>query len=281
MKFLQFSLHGERHLGLVRGNEVRSLGLHDMGDLLAAGVDLCSFATEAGEHGPVFALDSVSCLPPLARPPKIICIGLNYADHTRESIYEQPSYPTVFNRFHTSLTGHGQAIVRPLASDSLDFEGELAVVLKSGGRHIARAAALEHVAGYSIFNDGSVREFQFKSPQWTIGKNFDATGGFGPFLVTPDELPPGASGLRLETRLNGVVVQSANTADMLFDVAALISILSEAVTLEAGDVIVAGTPSGIGWAREPRLLMRHGDVCEVAIEGLGVLVNPIADEAAA
>lgn len=281
MKFLQFSLHGERHLGLVRGNEVRSLGLHDMGDLLAAGIDLCSFATEAGEHGPVFAQDSVSCLPPLARPPKIICIGLNYADHTRESIYEQPSYPTVFNRFHTSLTGHGQPIVRPLASDSLDFEGELAVVLKSGGRHIARAAALEHVAGYSIFNDGSVREFQFKSPQWTIGKNFDATGGFGPFLVTPDELPPGASGLRLETRLNGVVVQSANTADMLFDVAALISILSEAVTLEAGDVIVAGTPSGIGWAREPRLLMRHGDVCEVAIEGLGVLVNPIADEAAA
>jgi acylpyruvate hydrolase len=281
MKFLQFSLHGERHLGLVRGNEVRSLGLHDMGDLLAAGIDLCSFATEAGEHGPVFALDSVSCLPPLARPPKIICIGLNYADHTRESIYEQPGYPTVFNRFHTSLTGHGQPIVRPLVSDSLDFEGELAVVLKSGGRHIARAAALEHVAGYSIFNDGSVREFQFKSPQWTIGKNFDATGGFGPFLVTPDELPPGASGLRLETRLNGVVVQSANTADMLFDVAALISILSEAVTLEAGDVIVAGTPSGIGWAREPRLLMRHGDVCEVAIEGLGVLVNPIADEAAA
>jgi 2-keto-4-pentenoate hydratase/2-oxohepta-3-ene-1,7-dioic acid hydratase in catechol pathway len=184
----------------------------------------------------------------------------------------------VFNRFNTSLTGHGQAILRPLVSDSLDFEGELAVVLKSGGRHIPRAQALSHVAGYSIFNDGSVREYQFKSPQWTIGKNFDATGGFGPYLVTPDELPAGASGLRLETRLNGVVVQLANTADMLFDVAALIAILSEAVTLQAGDVIVAGTPSGIGWAREPKLLMRHGDVCEVSIEGLGVLINTVADE---
>jgi 2-keto-4-pentenoate hydratase/2-oxohepta-3-ene-1,7-dioic acid hydratase in catechol pathway len=169
-------------------------------------------------------------------------------------------------------------MIRPLVSDSLDFEGELAVVLKSGGRHIRREQALEHVAGYSIFNDGSVRDYQFKSSQWTVGKNFDATGGFGPFLVTPDELPEGAKGLLLETRLNGVVVQSANTSDMLVDVASQIAILSEAITLEAGDVIVAGTPSGIGWAREPKLYMRHGDVCEVSIEGLGVLSNPIADE---
>jgi 2-keto-4-pentenoate hydratase/2-oxohepta-3-ene-1,7-dioic acid hydratase in catechol pathway len=134
------------------------------------------------------------------------------------------------------------------------------------------------VAGYSIFNDGSVREYQFKSPQWTVGKNFDGTGAFGPYLVTADELPAGARGLRLQTTLNGVIVQSANTSDMLFDVASLISILSEAVTLEAGDVIVAGTPAGIGWAREPKLLMKQGDVCEVAIEGLGVLRSPVMDE---
>ncbi|MCY1216633.1 putative protein YisK [compost metagenome] len=132
--------------------------------------------------------------------------------------------------------------------------------------------------GYSIFNDGSVREYQFKSPQWTVGKNFDATGGFGPVVVTADELPPGAVGLRLETRLNGQVVQSASTSDMLYDVASLISIISEAITLEPGDVIVAGTPSGIGWARKPQLLMRHGDVCEVSIEGIGTLSNPIMDE---
>jgi acylpyruvate hydrolase len=278
MKLVNFSHNGKQQLGIVRGQEVCSLGEHDLGKLLSAGVDLEAFARAHDHGGLSFALDSITFLPPLTAPPKIICIGLNYADHTKESPYEQPDYPSVFNRFNTSLIGHGQAMVRPLASDSLDFEGELAVVLKSGGRHIRREQALEHVAGYSIFNDGSVRDYQFKTSQWTVGKNFDATGGFGPFLVTPDELPEGAKGLLLETRLNGVVVQSANTSDMLVDVASQIAILSEAITLEAGDVIVAGTPSGIGWAREPKLYMRHGDVCEVSIEGLGVLSNPIADE---
>jgi 2-keto-4-pentenoate hydratase/2-oxohepta-3-ene-1,7-dioic acid hydratase in catechol pathway len=152
-------------------------------------------------------------------------------------------------------------------------------VLKSGGRYISKSTALNHVAGYSVFNDGSVREYQFKAPQWTVGKNFDGTGGFGPTLVTADEVPAGGKGLKLETRLNGRVVQSASTDDMLFDVASLISILSEAITLEAGDVIVTGTPSGVGWARNPRLLMQGGDVCEVEIEGLGLLSNPIQLEA--
>jgi acylpyruvate hydrolase len=154
------------------------------------------------------------------------------------------------------------------------------VVIGKGGRHIARAEALSHVAGYSLFNDGSVREYQFKTPQWTVGKNFDGTGAFGPDLVTADELPPGAKGLRLETRLNGQVVQSASTDEMVFDVESLISIISEAITLEAGDVIVSGTPSGIGWAREPKLLMKAGDVCEVSVEKIGTLRNVIADEAA-
>jgi 2-keto-4-pentenoate hydratase/2-oxohepta-3-ene-1,7-dioic acid hydratase in catechol pathway len=278
MKFVHFLHDGISHLGLVRGERVVNLGRHDLGQMLRDGVDLVRFGEETAEADASLALSEITFLPPLSQPPKIICVGLNYADHTSESPYEQPAYPTIFNRFNTSLIGHEQAMVRPLVSDSLDFEGELAVILKSGGRHISRDQALDHVAGYSIFNDGSVREYQFKSPQWTVGKNFDGTGAFGPYLVTADELPAGARGLRLQTTLNGVIVQSANTSDMLFDVASLISILSEAVTLEAGDVIVAGTPAGIGWAREPKLLMKQGDVCEVAIEGLGVLRSPVMDE---
>jgi 2-keto-4-pentenoate hydratase/2-oxohepta-3-ene-1,7-dioic acid hydratase in catechol pathway len=165
-------------------------------------------------------------------------------------------------------------------SEGLDFEGEIAVILGKSGRHISKDDALSHVAGYSLFNDGSVREYQFKTPQWTVGKNFDGTGAFGPDLVTADELPPGVKGLRLETRLNGEVVQSASTDDMVFDVASLISIISEAITLEAGDVIVSGTPAGIGWARNPKLLMKAGDVCEVSVEKIGTLRNAVADEAA-
>ncbi|UVJ46229.1 fumarylacetoacetate hydrolase family protein [Pseudomonas sp. LS1212] len=168
--------------------------------------------------------------------------------------------------------------MRPRVSEQLDFEGELAVIIGVGGRHIAKERALEHVAGYSIFNEASVRDYQFKSPQWTIGKNFDATGAFGPSFVSADELPPGAAGLGLVTRLNGQVVQQCNTADMIFSVADIIAILSEAVTLEPGDVIVTGTPAGIGWARRPPLFMKPGDLCTVEIEGLGTLSNAIADE---
>ncbi len=225
---------------------------------------------------------SVVFLPPLGAPPKIFCAGLNYADHTSESPYEQPAYPTLFLRVATSLVGHGQPIERPrVESEGVDYEGEMVVVLGRGGRDIPKARALDCVLGYSVFNDGSIREYQFKSPQWTIGKNFDRTGGFGPYLVTADEVPAGGVGLKLETRLNGKVVQSANTRDMLHDVAELIATISEAITLEAGDVIVSGTPAGIGWARQPRLLMRDGDVCEVEIEGIGLLRNPIRDAAAA
>jgi 2-keto-4-pentenoate hydratase/2-oxohepta-3-ene-1,7-dioic acid hydratase in catechol pathway len=154
----------------------------------------------------------------------------------------------------------------------------MAVVLKSGGRHIRKEDALDHVAGYALFNEGSVREYQFKSPQWTVGKNFDDTGAFGPVLVTADELPAGGKGLLLETRVNGKVVQSANTEDMLFDVATIISTLSEAVTLEAGDVIVSGTPAGVGFGMTPKVFLKAGDIVEVSIEGIGKLVNPFVDE---
>lgn len=281
MRYVSFLRGGKPMLGVREGEAVRVLGEESLESLLSRGIDLVVHGRAQPGQETVSA-ENLTFLPPLARPPKIICIGLNYADHTKESKYEQPDYPTIFFRVATSLVGHDQPMVRPTVTDSegLDFEGEIAAVLGKGGRHISKADALECVAGYALFNDGSVREYQFKSPQWTVGKNFDGTGAFGPDLVTADELPAGAKGLRLETRLNGQVVQSASTDDMVFDVASLISIISQAITLEPGDVIVTGTPSGIGWARTPKLLMKHGDVCEVSVEGIGTLRNPIADESA-
>lgn len=184
----------------------------------------------------------------------------------------------IFGRYNSSLVGHGAAIVRPRVSEKLDYEGEFVAVIGKGGRDIPRASALDHVIAYSVFNDASVRDYQVKTPQWTIGKNFDGTGAFGPWLVTADEVPAGASGLKIETRLNGEVVQSASTSDMLFDVAQLIAILSEALTLTPGDIIVTGTPAGVGVARKPPLFMKAGDVCEVEVEGLGILRNEIVDQ---
>ncbi|MBD3848320.1 fumarylacetoacetate hydrolase family protein [Bosea sp. SSUT16] len=219
-------------------------------------------------------------LPVLSRPGKIICVGLNYADHSAESGFKQPDYPTLFGRFSTTLIGHRAPMIRPNLSDQLDYEGEIAAVIGRRAKHVPKARALDHVAGYAVFNEGSVREYQFKAPQWTVGKNFDGTGAFGPALVTADELPPGARGLKLETRLNGQTVQSASTDSMVFDVASLIAIISEAITLEPGDVIVTGTPAGVGVARKPPLFMKPGDVCEVEVEGIGLLVNPIAQEEA-
>jgi 2-keto-4-pentenoate hydratase/2-oxohepta-3-ene-1,7-dioic acid hydratase in catechol pathway len=205
---------------------------------------------------------------------------MNYQDHADENKLKPQTHPTFFARFTSSLLGHQQPILRPTVSDTLDFEGELAAVIGKPGRHIPVEKALDHVAGYSIFNDASVREYQSRGQQWTLGKNFDNTGAFGPEFVTADELPRGAAGLKLATRLNGATVQSANTSELIFDVATLISRLSEVTTLETGDVIVTGTPAGIGFFRDPKLYMKPGDVCEVEIEGLGTLRNPIQDERA-
>jgi acylpyruvate hydrolase len=227
---------------------------------------------------PSIDLSLVLRLPPVSSPEKIICVGLNFRDHSAESGFQQPDYPTLFSRFNSSLIGDGAPLVRPIVSDQFDYEGELVAVIGKGGRHIPAASALDHVIGYSIFNDVSVRDYQFKAPQWTIGKNFDDTGAFGPCLVTADELPPGCKGLRLETRLNGHVVQGASTDDMVFDIATLIAIISEAITLRSGDVIVAGTPSGVGLSRKPPLYMKAGDRVEVEIERIGILSNPVVDE---
>jgi len=255
-----------RHLGTLS-----SLVPQGLQAMLAAGLALLST--------PEVDLDGATLLPPLPAPPKIICIGLNYADHSAESGFKTPDYPSVFARFASSLIGHGAPIIRPHLSEQLDFEGEFVAVIGQGGRSIPKDRALDHVVAYSLFNDASIRDYQFKSPQWTMGKNFDGTGAFGPWLVTADALPPGCAGLQLQTRLNGQVVQAASTNDLVFDVATLVHELSQAFTLEAGDIIVSGTPSGVGLARKPPLWMKPGDVCEVELEGVGVLRNPIRDQA--
>jgi acylpyruvate hydrolase len=250
----------------------------DLGTLIAAGHAALATAASRLLEGPEIAPEEVDFLPPLPTPGKILCVGLNYTEHSLESGFEPPSYPAIFGRFASSLIGHEAPIIRPRVSDQLDYEGELVAVIGRGGRNIAMADALEHVAGYSIFNDASVRDYQMKTPQWTVGKNFDGTGAFGPVFVTADTLPPGCRGLRLQTRLNRQVVQNALIDDLIFDVATLVSLLSEAMTLAPGDIIVTGTPSGVGLARTPPLWMQPGDVCEVEVESIGILRNSIADE---
>jgi acylpyruvate hydrolase len=285
MRFAAFSSGGQDGLAVAGANgQFHGLLTKDAGYpgpldvLIRKGRSALDAAAAVLEKGPAIDLGQVTLLPPLSAPGKIICVGLNYIDHSIESGFTPPDYPTIFTRFTSSLIGAGAPIIRPRVSTQLDYEGEMVAIIGAGGRHIAEKDALDHVIGYSIFNDASVRDYQKKSPQWTIGKNFDSTGAFGPYLVTADELSPGAKGLHIQTRLNGIVVQDASTGDMVFSIARLISILSEAITLSSGDIIVSGTPAGVGMARKPPLFMKHGDVCEVEIEGIGILRNKIEDE---
>jgi 2-keto-4-pentenoate hydratase/2-oxohepta-3-ene-1,7-dioic acid hydratase in catechol pathway len=218
---------------------------------------------------------SWTSLPVVPHPGKIICLGVNYIDHAKEGGNSVGDYPSIFLRCTTSLLAHGAPLKVPQVSSKLDFEAELAVVIGRRARFVSEAQALQHVFGYACFNDATLRDYQRKTTQWTIGKNFDGTGGFGPCLVTADELPPGCTGLRIQSRLNGKVMQSATTSDMIFGVARTLSLLSESVTLEPGDVVVMGTPSGVGYARTPPVWMKAGDTIEVEIEGIGVLSNPV------
>jgi 2-keto-4-pentenoate hydratase/2-oxohepta-3-ene-1,7-dioic acid hydratase in catechol pathway len=280
MRFVSFAGPAGASLGLVQGDEVADLGQTSLEALIAqgpAGFEAAAAKAASAARRPLAGLD---LLPPTRVAGKIICLGLNYIDHAAESGHKRPEYPVLFMRGATSLVAHGQPILRPACSDKLDYEGELVAVVGGRARHVSRADALSYIAGYSIFNDASIRDYQLRTPQWTIGKNFDATGGYGPVFVTADELPPGAAGLKLQTRLNGQVLQDANTADMIFGVAETIALLTECLTLEPGDLLVMGTPSGVGGARNPQVWMKPGDVCEVEIEGIGVLSNPIAQEAA-
>ena len=223
-------------------------------------------------------LKEISFKVPIERPGKIVCMGLNYADHAKEGGNARPEYPSFFMRGPSSMTAHLSPIIRPKVSDKLDYEAELAFIVGKKARHLTLENALDCVAGYSIFNDGSIRDYQRKTTQWTIGKNFDQTGAFGPWLVTPDELPLGCDGLNIQSRLNGQVMQNANTKDFLWGVAETIVLISECMTLEPGDVVITGTPAGVGYARTPPVFMKPGDICEIEIESIGVLRNTIADE---
>jgi acylpyruvate hydrolase len=267
MRIVTFSWAGRVQRGARIGDQIRTY---------PTAVSAIDLAINAARHEPdeTIALSEVTLRAPVPRPGKVICIGLNYRAHAKEGGNPIPDYPAVFLRSATSLLDPGGGMLLPGCSDKLDYEAELAVVIGKTATKVG-TDALSYVAGYACFNDGSIRDYQRKSSQWTMGKNFDRTGGFGPELVTPDELPAGASGLRVISRLNGQVMQDGDTGDMIFDVAALISILSEAMTLEPGDVIATGTPSGVGYARTPPVFLRNGDRIEVEIERIGTLINTV------
>ena len=283
MRIVHFEAGGVPGIAANEGSGWHGLTQRDGGfpgtlpELIAQGADLLRIGRSLGQS-PAIDLNAVRLLPPVPVPPKILCVGLNYNDHLQESGLKQPTYPEIFGRFATSLIAHQEPIRRPRESIALDYEAELAVVIGKPGRRIPQNQALDHVAGYSLFNDATVRDFQLRTPQWTMGKNFDGTGSFGPWLVTTDAVPPGASGLRIQGRLNGRVMQDSRTDLLIFSVPALIELISVAMSLERGDVIITGTPGGVGAARKPPVFMQPGDVFEVEIEGLGVLTNPVQDD---
>ncbi len=235
---------------------------------------LVNWPQQVAQARPV-PLADLTLLPCVPRPGKVVCLGVNYIDHAKEGGNSIGDYPAMFLRCATSLLAHGAPLRMPKVSDKLDYEAELAVVIGKKTRFVSQADALNSVFGYACFNDATLRDYQRRTTQWTIGKNFDHTGAFGPCLVTADELPPGCTGLKIESRLNGQVMQSANTKDMAFGVAHTVSLLSECMTLEPGDVILMGTPGGVGYARNPPVWMKTGDTIEIEIEKIGVLSNPI------
>jgi 2-keto-4-pentenoate hydratase/2-oxohepta-3-ene-1,7-dioic acid hydratase in catechol pathway len=258
-------LHGARllDLGGPAGGSLRAALLGDLAEL---------------PDGQEFALYDVELLPPIPDPGKIVCIGLNYASHLSEMGNSRPEYPTVFTRFANTLVPHGGALVRPRNSTRLDYEGELAVVIGQTTRHVSRDHAMNHIAGFAPFNDVSVRDWQRHTSQFTPGKNFPATGAFGPALVTPDEIADLAS-QRVQTRLNGELMQDQPIADMLWPVAELVEYISAFTVLDPGDVIVTGTPGGVGDARQPPVYLQPGDVVEVSIGAIGTLRNQVVAEA--
>lgn len=286
MHFLPFRTPSGSGLALAVGS--RAISLADLSadfprkldDVIAGGSALCA-RIESASRGDGLnwkAVQDFTPAYPIEAPHKVICVGLNYAAHAREGGNAIPDYPALFLRVRESMLAAQEAILRPRVSQKLDYEAELMIVMGRQARYVSEADALQYVFGYSVFNDGSVRDYQRKGAQWTPGKNFDRTGAVGPFVVTADALPAGAHGLDIACRLNGTTMQSSNTSDMIFPVARTIAIVSEFTTLNPGDMIAMGTPSGVGYPRTPPVFMKPGDTVEVEIEGIGILVNTIEDD---
>ena len=281
MKLVTFSRSGKQSYGFVDNDTITDIGqtlssTHpDLKSLISD--DYSQLISSNTHTAQKVALSDVQLLPPITNPEKIICVGLNYESHRKETGRPEVEFPTLFTRFANSQIGDGEAMWRPAESTSFDYEGELAVIIGSGGWKIPEDKALEHVAGYSCYNDGSVRDWQRHTSQFTPGKNFRHTGPFGPWLVTTDEIPD-PSTLTLTTRLNGEVMQHATTDLLIFTIPVLINYISRFTRLEPGDVIVSGTPGGVGFKRDPQVFMKPGDVVEVEISKIGILKNPIEAE---
>ena len=287
MKIVGFELNGAPRLGVVENDQVIDLQAADekapadLGEWLRRG-DLAPLA-DLANRAPAIARRPLAGLHfalPVAKPGKIICLGLNYLDHVKEGPQKDniPKFPSIFFRVLTSMVPHLQPIVRPLASEQLDYEAEMVAIVGRRAKHLTMDNAVACIAGYSCANEGSVREFQRHTTQWGMGKNFDRTGGFGPWMVTADELPPGGNGLNIMSRLNGNTMQSDNTKNMMFPLAETLVYLTKGMTLEPGDVILTGTPSGVGHPRKPPVWMKANDIMEIEVEGIGILRNPIVDE---
>jgi 2-keto-4-pentenoate hydratase/2-oxohepta-3-ene-1,7-dioic acid hydratase in catechol pathway len=284
MKYLVGETLSGNAVYAVKGDEAVNLTALDAAvgkDLTALIADPALVESVAAKMSGAASVPVSSITPalPVAKPGTIICLGLNYTDHIKEGGYDIPDYPALFMRGKNSIMAAGAPLVRPTCSDKLDYEAELMLIVGKGGRHISEADALDHVFGYTVFNDGSVRDYQRKTHQWTPGKNFDNTGAIGPFVVTPDEVPSGAAGLKIESRVGDEVLQSSNTGNMIWSVAQTIATISEYTTLEPGDLIAMGTPPGVGHAKKPnpRWLV-PGEVIDIEIEGIGICSNPIVDE---
>lgn len=280
MRLASVEIEGRVSWGCVTADGFADLGVQvrsrfpDLKAVLKAGFD--DFETLV-TGAAVVPLEKVTWLPVIPEPEKILCVGLNYEMHRKETGRSEVVHPTIFARFANSQVGHMAPMVRPRVSSQFDFEGELAIVISKGGRYIARERAFDHVAGYACYNDGSIRDYQYHTHQFTPGKNFPGTGAFGPWMVTADEVGD-LAGLTISTRLNGEIVQQAKLGEMIFDVPTIIEYCSTFTNLEPGDVIATGTPGGVGAKRNPPLWMKPGDVVEVEIDRVGILRNTITQE---
>jgi 2-keto-4-pentenoate hydratase/2-oxohepta-3-ene-1,7-dioic acid hydratase in catechol pathway len=287
MRYATFQADGETRVGIVLGSELVDVRATwpdaptSLREIIRSGPALQEEIRRSLGRAPRRPLAGCRLLAPISDAGKVVCLGLNYADHAKEGGHQVPDYPSLFLRANTSLIGPGEPMIVPRCSERLDYEAELVIVVGTTCRHVPAEAALDVVFGYTVFNDGSIRDYQRRTAQWTAGKNFDGTGALGPWVVTADELPPGASGLGIRSRLGERILQNSNTERMIFNVARTIAILSEIMTLEPGDLIATGTPEGVGHARNPPLWLRPGDEITVEIDQIGTLSNPVAAEPAA